>query len=203
MRTIRTKVYKFNELNEEAKKHAINKNRTIDAEGLEYLYDEAHDSVKKFHDIFGTKEGSRSWLDVNTGQIDDNILEMSGIRLYKYIWNNFKNYLLSGEYYSTNGYLETQNKYHYKSRKSKINLTHDCELTGVCWDESLLKPIYDFLEWGKDYSNTDFDTLISDCFHELKKALDAEEEYRKSDEFIAQELEDTECEFTKDGNLFG
>ena len=60
-KTIRTKVYSFNELNDEAKQVAIQwyREKILDTY---FIYDEAHKSVKAFHELFGIKEGSRSFL---------------------------------------------------------------------------------------------------------------------------------------------
>lgn len=48
MKTIRTKVYQFNELTEKAKQQAINdyRNNGIDTD---YIYDDAHNTVKEFN----------------------------------------------------------------------------------------------------------------------------------------------------------
>lgn len=94
-RTIRVKVYKFNELSNEAKQKAINEaRRNVDTS---FIYDDAHETVKAFHNVFGTKEGGRSWLDANTGHIDDNIMNLKGLRLRTYVINNFWSELYKGK----------------------------------------------------------------------------------------------------------
>jgi hypothetical protein len=210
-RTIRTKVYKFNELNETAQQKAIEGFRSKGMD-TDFIYDEAHKTVKEFHDIFGTKEGRNSWLDVSTSQIDDNILELKGLRLQKYIWNNYKTALYKGKYFSL--WSKTEKSYkHYKdgypvlkSRYSKVILDNCCTLTGVCYDYSLLQPIYDFLERYNDkadyYSYMDFDTLINDCFASLEKDVENEAEAQDSDECITEHIEANEYEFTADGRRF-
>jgi hypothetical protein len=212
MRTIRKKVYKFSELSEPAKQKAIDKYRN-DQDGTEnqYLYDEAYETVKKFHDIFGTTEGSRSWLQVRTGHLDDNLMNLKGLRLRKYMWNNFGKHLYKGKYFSL--WSKTEKSYkHYpegfpvlKSRHSKVMFEHSCVLTGVCWDESLLQPIYEFLDWKLRpdyYKDLDFDTLMHECICELEKDLENEVEARNGDEFITEEIENAEYEFTQDGRRF-
>lgn len=214
MRTVRTKVYKFNELSEKAKDKAIEwyRNSGRANEDSSYSYDEAHESVQLFHDIFGTKEGSRSWLDVQTGHIYDNIINLKGLRLQKYIWNNFKTSLYKGKYYSLWSKTEKSYKHHkdgypvLKSRHSKVFLDNSCILTGICWDNSLLQPVYDFLEKYQDkadyYSYMDFETLMNDCFASLTKDLESEDEYRNSDEAIIEAIQSNEYEFQKDGTKF-
>lgn len=201
MRTVRTKVYKFSELSDDAKQKAIEWYRRSSEGDEYYLYDEAHESVKEFHEIFGTKPGSRSWLDVRTSHLDDNLMNLKGLRLQKYIWNNFKDQLFSGKYYSRNG-VGSNN---YKSRRSNCQIDHSCELTGVCYDESLLQPIYEFLEWKlrPSYNSyMDFETLVNDCFASLEKDLEAELQARNEDDYIIEQIECNEYEFTREGRRF-
>jgi len=208
MKTIRTKVYSFNELNETAQQTAINnyRNNGIDTD---FIYDDAYNSVKKFHEIFNTKEGRNSWLDVQTGNIDDSILELTGLRLQKYIWNNFRADLFKGKYYSLWSKTEVSYK-HYKDgypvlklRQSKILIDNSCVLTGVCYDMDLLQPFYDYLN-KKDFSNdvTTFEDLINDSFASLERSINEEVDYRNSDEAIREELEANDYQFLSNGNLF-
>jgi len=210
-RTIRTKVYQFNELNETAKQKAINyyRDNSVDTS---FIYDDAYKTVKQFHDIFGTKEGRNSWLDVNTDSIDDNICELKGLRLQKYIWNNFKTSLYKGKYFSLWSKTEKSYKYYpegypvLKSRHSKVILDNSCVLTGVCYDDSLLQPVYDFLERYQQkadyYSYMDFTTLMNDCFESLEKDVKSEEESQYDDDVITENIVNNEYEFTADGRRF-
>lgn len=193
-RTVRTKVFKFDELSPVSQQKAIDNNRDAYSDAS-YIYDEAHDSVKAFHEIFGTQEGRKSWLDANTSMSNENILLLKGLRLAKYIWNNYKTSLYKGKYYSTSN----------KSRHSKIILDNCCVLTGVSYDDILLQPVYEFLE-GKlrpDYNTyMDFEALVNDCFESLRIALEKEEDYLSTDEYIREQLYENECEFTRDGKNF-
>ena len=211
MRTVRTKVYQFAELSDKAKDKArayMNENFGL----TDHVYDEAAETVKKFHEIFGTKEGNSSWLDVRTGHIDDNVLELKGLRLQKYIWNNFGKYLYKGKYYSL--WSNTEKSYkHYKeghpvlkTRYSKITLDNSCVLTGVCYDNDLLDPMYDFLERYKDkadyYSYMDFETLLTDCFKSLEKSIENEIDSIDSDESLKDLCEANNYEFTQEGIFY-
>lgn len=126
MRIIKTetKAYTFDELSDDAKENAINEFRK-DGIDMQYAYDDAYESVKEFHKIFPTREGGRNWLDVRTSHIDDNILELSGLRLQKYIWNNYKKELYSGKLFYKGG-VSVKTRF----RKSNCQITHSCELTG-------------------------------------------------------------------------
>lgn len=209
MRTIRTKVYKFNELNEAAKEKAVRNyinNGNIDSS---YIYDEAHETVKSFHNVFGTREDSRSWLECDCSRIGDDILSLKGLRLRTYIINNFWDDLFKGKYFSLWSKPEKSYKYYkegypvLKYRYSKVIFDNTC--TGVCYDMSLLQPIYDFLKY-KDkpdyYSYMDFETLMNDCFSSLEKDIESEIDYQSSFEAVKEQIEANEYEFTQDGRMF-
>jgi hypothetical protein len=90
MKTICTNVYLFSELSESAQENAIsqyrnNRNRGDDCS---FYYDELKDSINAMCDVFGIKTGN-TYSDLRFGMIDDNILHLSGVRLYKYIMNNY------------------------------------------------------------------------------------------------------------------
>lgn len=218
-RTIRIKVYKFNELSEDAKQKAIEDYRS-DGIDTSYNYDEAHETVIKFHQIFGT---SRSWLDVNTSYLDDNLMNLKGLRLRTYIINNFYDQIFGKKWrhsWTTDkpvkhrkvksiiisektGWTNKKLFGKYYNKYYDLTTQHECELTGVAWDEILLQPIYEFLEWNKKpYYNSymDFDTLVNDCFSALSKSLEDEDNYQNSDEAIIEAIQANEYEFKQDGS---
>lgn len=224
MRTIRRKVYKFSELSEQAKEKAVNNFRKNGID-TDYIYDEAYQTVKEFHKLFGTSEGRSTWLECNTDSIDDNILQLKGVRLRTYLLNNFGDSLYSGKYY--NSWSSDKKLFHKKvtSRFTELRgrgedstyywnvyyglplvpYNHSCELTGVCYDEDLLQPIYDFIEKGHNTDSFKYVTLqmlLDDCFESLERSLEDEVESRNSDEAIIEEIEANEYEFLQDGSRF-
>jgi hypothetical protein len=211
MQTKRVKVYSFTELSEQAKQTAIQNHRQhLDTS---YIYEDAHGSVKAFHNIFNTKEGRDNWLDIRTGHIDDNILQISGTRLLSYLWNNYGKDLYKGKYYNVKSNYPLKhrrvesttykNGNTHNAYRSAVQLEHSCVLTGICYDDSLLNPIYKFLdEFTPADTTTTFEDLITDCFHNLKKDIETEEEYLNSDECITEELLEQDNEFLADGTLF-
>jgi hypothetical protein len=207
MRTIRTKIYKFEELSEDAQQKAINKHREV--MDNDFIYDDTHKVVEAFNDVFETKEGRNSWLDVYTDHMEENILELKGLRLQKYLWNNYKNQLFKGKYYSLWSKKDISYKYHkngypvLKSRYSKVLKQNSCVLTGMCYDDDMLQPIYDFLE-KRNFSNCTitFYHLINDCFDELRKTVENEIDYRNTDDAIIEEIKANDYEFTENGNIF-
>jgi len=207
MRTVRTKIYKFEELSEDAQQKAINKHREV--MDNDFIYDDTHKVVEAFNDVFETKEGRNSWLDVYTDHMEENILELKGLRLQKYLWNNYKNQLFKGKYYSLWSKKDISYKYHkngypvLKSRYSKVLKQNSCVLTGMCYDDDMLQPIYDFLE-KRNFSNCTitFYHLINDCFDELRKTVENEIDYRNTDDAIIEEIKANDYEFTENGNIF-
>jgi len=219
MKTIRTKVYQFNELNEQAKQTAIENYRNSHNDDMQFSYDEAYETVKKFNDVFNINEGRTSWLDYSINHIDDSILELSGLRLQKYIWNNFNKDLFKPKYLGCIGdnkvIKHRMSKTHYYDMKkgarvnssnfiySNIQKDNSCVLTGVCYDDDMLQPIYEYLD-KKDFSNdtTNFDSLIGDCFYAIEKSLENEQDYRNSDSYIIEQIEENSLEFLAGGQLF-
>lgn len=209
MRTVRTKVYKFNELSKQAKENAIGnyRNRGYD---YQHYYDEITESVKALCNLFNLKTG-RQWSDLRLSHIDDNIIELKGVRLYKYLVNNYYNDLFTPKYIKAiDRELKCKQfvcevRKDYKGEKytqlfSKQFRTNSCVLTGVCYDDDILHPIYDFLK--KPDKDTTFESLFNDVAHAISKCYDNTEEWVNSDEFIKDEIEANELEFTKDGKLF-
>lgn len=214
MKTIRTKVYQFNELTEKAKEVAINWYRNSNDDG--YLYsDEIIESVKAVCELFNLKTG-REWSNIRTSHIDDNIMELKGIRLYKYIVNNYWNSLFKRKYLGCIGdnrvikhRMSKTNFYDMKKGArvnssnfiySNIQYDNSCTLTGVCYDMDILQPVYDFLE--KPNTSTTFEDLMNEIESAISKTFQQNEDWVNSDEYITEQIEANEYDFTKDGNRF-
>ena len=216
MRTIEVCLYKFDELSKDAKRKAMDDYEPETS----FYWDEAYQTVKKFHDVFGTKENHRSWLEIGTGHIDDCILELTGFRLQKYLWNNFGDILFKNKYLKHGDLSDVKKPYHRMQKQyqitnncpnkgkwsisyySNIQKESSCVLTGVCYDDDLLDPIYKFLDSrNPDYRSVNFQDLLEDCFYSLRKSLENEDEYRSSDEAKSEDLIENEYEFDERGNI--
>lgn len=208
MRTVRTKVYKFSELSEQAKEKAIEWYRngnTYDDYSREII-----ESAKKVAELFNLKFG-REYTDIRTSHIDDNILELKGIRLYKYLINNYYNELFTPKYIKAidrelrcKQFICKVNT-DYKGEKytmiySKLKRDNSCVLTGVCYDMDILQPVYDFLK--RPDKSTTFEDLMNEIEGAISKTFSSNEELVNSDEYITDTIEANEYEFTKDGNRF-
>lgn len=211
MKTIETVLYKFEELSEEAKETAIEEYRGHGVDTSHY-WQEAHESVKGFHDVFGTKEGTRSWLDINTGHIEDEILQLSGNRLRTYLINNFEEAFYERKYRNSH-HIEERPKTLHRMRsvrtwmdggywvtlRSNFLTESCCPFTGVCYDESLLNPMKKFIE---SPDGRTFEDLLNESMETLRTDLENEDEYRDSDEAIEEEIKANGYEFTEDGNRY-
>ena len=220
MRTITTNVYKFEELSEQAKETAIENYRNSNDPDTDHLYDEAHDTVKAFHELFPTKFNAWGGLFDFTITAHENIESLTGLRLRTWIINNFWDDLFTPTFKNGIGYNKVINHPRIKTNYydmdkgarvsssnfyySAIQRDNGCTLTGVCYDNSLLDPMYQFLEWNDKpdyYKDLDFETLIGDCFSELEHDLEREVESINEDDFIQETIEANEYEFDEDGNM--
>ena len=203
-------LYTFEELTPAQQQKAINSIRDSGIIDNSDSYSDAHKTVKAFNNIFGTKEGVDDWLEIRTSHIDDNICELKGLRLRTFILNNFSRELYKGRYYSLWSTKEFPfNKAHgkpypkLKIRYSKVMFDNSCTLTGDCYDDSILRPIYDIINNYSDrkHSHITFDAIMKDCIQTLRLDLEREDEYINSDEGIKELIENNEYTFTEEGTL--
>lgn len=213
MRTVEIKVYKFNELSDQAKKEAINKQ--VEQVDTSYIYDDARNTVEAFCKAFNVSTYD-SFLEPRTSHVDDNILELSGNKLRKHLYNYHFSDLYKGKYYGRltdtfkDGTKIEVSKEHpigkrHLKRYSKVFFERECVFTGMCYDDIMLEPIYIFLDEGhtKDnYNRITFKDLIEECFEALKDALKEEEEYLTGEEYAEEEIEQNNYEFTEDGQRY-
>jgi len=209
MKTVTTEVFAFDELSETAKTKAIENYRNKNYENSFY-FDEIIDTVKKVIELFNLKTGNE-YTDIRTSHIDDNILELKGVRLFKYLMNNYGNDLFKPKYikcidkeFRCKLFIckvhTARDGRKYTQIFSKTKKDNSCVLTGCCYDEDILKPIYNFLK--KPEANTTFEDLMNEIGDAISKTVSDTEDWINSDEFIAENLESNSYEFTEDGNIF-
>lgn len=129
---------------------------------------------------------------------DDEVAELEGFRLAKYIWNNYKNYIYEGKYYSKGKYVD--GKYQHVSRRSKIILEKGCPLTGYYIDYDILEPIWDFLDSPRP--NITFRDLMEKCLNSWLEACENDyNDYYSKDSFI-ETAKVYGWEFYEDGSMF-
>ena len=204
MKTVQINVYSFDELSEGAKQTALDEFRYSKNDNS-YYFDEVITSVKKMADIFGLKFG-RAYTDLRFSHIEDDILNLSGLRLQKYIYNNFYDELFAPKMFFLWSKKEKSLKYHkedfpvLKRRYSKILKTNECVLTGVCYDMDILQPVYDFL--SKPDKNITLEDLFRIIEHRIDNCFYNTKEWLNSDEFITEEINASNYEFTEDGKIY-
>ncbi|MFU0783695.1 MAG: PRiA4b ORF-3-like protein [Thermoanaerobacterium thermosaccharolyticum] len=158
MRTITVNTYKIDELSGKAQRRAYEHW----LKRSEYpWHDDNVKTLREFEKIFPIKiKGFEYSYEYGEGRNyihftfteDENIENLSGIRLLKYIYNNYFDYISSKEIFYGKS----------KIRKSKIIYVPDYSLTGYCMDEEILGPIYKFLKKPEDIT---FYTLIRRCLY--------------------------------------
>lgn len=194
MKTLTIKTYKFEELSEEVQNRLIENYTPF----TDYIYDDAYKTVKKFNELFDISEGSLSWLDFKTN-FDENVEQLTGLRLRKYIINNYGYALFKHKYI---GNLKNREK--FTPVYSKIQKDNCCVLTGVCYDDSMLMPIYKFIEYKNpiEFKNYTIEDLIEDCFDNLKQDIEDEVGSRYSESSKVDELINEDKDYLIDGREF-
>jgi hypothetical protein len=213
MRTKTIKLYSIDELTGTAKDNALNNVRS----NYEYFgHDENVSTLRAFERVFPVNIKNFSYGDRGSGvsydlTCDDNIADLSGIRLSSYIWNNYFTDLFKGKYYS----VDSNNKINHKRVQSKeltskpgqyFNAYHSrvqfetCGvLTGYCIDDDILKPVYDFLKNPNQDKN--FTDLMEDCMNAWITACEQDLEGAYTDEAIEDHAQANEYEFTETGEV--
>jgi len=214
MKTKTINICKFDELFTEIQEKVINDWRRDNYNHTPPFINEANDSFDKFAEIF-----SINWNNIDyeepyrneyTIKLNDDILNLSGVPLVKHIWNNYKSDIFKGKYYGklvdtfSNGAKIPISKDHpigkrIVQRYSRVFLSNDCILTGVCYDNNLLNPIYEYL--NKPNDRVTFETLLNDCIYSLCHAVTSEIEYENSDEAIKETIRINDYDFTEDGEI--
>lgn len=221
MKTIEVNLYSFNELSDKAKERAMS---DYLSNGFEYHWmKENIETLNKFADLFDIKivnyylSSDRCDVRYRLSQ-NDNILELKGIRLLKYLMNNFGSDLFKPEFRSMGKLGLTDKPIKHKRVKSSlitancpnkgkysnsyysaISKNNSCVLTGYCIDDDILQPIYNFLK--KPCKNTSFEDLIHECIGSFETAVKQDCEYQESEEYIAEHFEVNNYEFTEDGEI--
>lgn len=212
MRIAEVKVYGFNELSDKAKEKVCDHVRSH----WDYpWHSDNQKSLDEFTRIFPVKIKDYEY-GCDRGYIsfdfvaDEAIEDLCGIRLLKFLWNNYKQDLYKGKYYHvpiSNRVIhhkrvvskQLQNGNVHNGYYSAITLKCECPLTGYYMDDELIDPIMKFMKNPTDMS---FKDLMRKCLYSWVNACDADVDHYFSDESIAEMLEANDYEFTEDGGFF-
>lgn len=217
MKEITIQAFEITELSERAKERAYSKW----LEHHEYFWAaENKDSLKKFAEIFPVK--IRDWSYGGRGEgvsykfsERDEIEEMSGWRLATYLWNNYRDTIYQRKYLQSfrrdnrifhpmvlqkvQKDRETGREYYWTTVTSNWRVdTQNCPLTGYCIDNSLLDPIWQFMEKP---DNRTFKDLLDDCFDTWVKDCAEDAEYSSSMEMFIEDCETNEWSFDEKGRM--
>ena len=191
MKTINLKLYTFDELDESAKNKVIESWREND----EYFWNnENNESLKEFCELFNIKisdydYGYRKYINASFN-LDSEILELSGIRAAKWLYNNFKKSLFKPKTYYGKNYA--------KKRNSKIFIDSDCILTGYYIDNYLVAPIHEFINKP---NNSSIENVLNDCLESWLSACKKDYDYWLSRESIIEDMNCNEYMFLENGKL--
>lgn len=200
MRQITITVYNIDELSEKAREKAYYD--WLDQTDYHFAEDNRK-TLKAFEQIFPVKVTNWQYdaysYHFNFDFTCDEIIEnLSGIRLLKYLYNNYYDDLFKGKYYSTP--IKYKNsKPSYKYRHSKVLKDNSCVLTGYYLDDIILKPIYSFMK--KPDNNTTFYELMRSCLNEWGKACSEDVAYCTSIEYFMEYARANGLEFDEQGNM--
>lgn len=201
MREITVKIYKFSELSEKAQQRAWESGPDFsDSYSSEYRATLA--AFEKIFDISVYRwnvDDTSYRFDYVTAGTAGGAPEGDALRLARFIWNNYAEYILKGRYYSTPGrYID--GKYQYKYRHSNVTKSMDvCPLTGVCMDMDILQPVIDCLHYKRFFSS--WDDLMDACLDNFFRGWRNEIEYCNSFEYFAEMCEINELEFYETGEI--
>lgn len=175
MRTIRTKVYKFDELNEDAKKKVLTKmwDINVSEEWWEFIYSDAAEvgieitgfDIGRGNDITGKLKGTAT-------ETIDKIMANHGE--------------VCATYKTAQSYLTQWNEL-VRAHSDGINTDRVCEEKEYEFDQKADQLEQDFLK---------------DILEDYLSMLRSEYEYYTSEEAVIETIEANEYEFTRDGNRF-
>jgi hypothetical protein len=203
MKTIELTVYEFSELSEKAKEKVVQE-FINDQITFDHFFAELDESINRFEELFGVKVTYEYRYGSMNARFDLRCIylencdpeDLTGLRLHKWIWNNWKNLLYKGKYYFKTKIVD--GKYQSKHRHSNITLDNSCVLTGTVYDHWILDPIYDFLN---SPTNKDLTDVMNDCMIELQKRTKASIEYMESEEYVQEMSEDNDWQYLEDGTF--
>lgn len=194
MRTIRTKIYKFSELTEDAKQTAIDLFRPTE----NVWQKENYESLQEFAALFNLQLNRSNYgVAIRLGNIDYN---PCGVKLATWLWNNYADRIYSKkQYWICNGVPNCVGV-NAKHRNSAIFIITDgCPLTGYYMDNQILEPIFEYMK--KPSERMDFESLMNECFEAWRVACDKDFEFQCSDEQVIDNIESNKIEFYANGQI--
>ena len=166
---------------------------------FEYGWDsDNRNTLEAFESVFKVKVNDWSYATCRysyrfTSRYSGEEEELCGIRLLKYIVNNYWHTLFKPKAYYLKGNYN-------KRRKSRVFTDNCCVLTGYCADEDILRPIYDFLK-APDTRTTLYD-LMDKCLDSFFKSCRDDMEFQCSEESFEESCAANDYEFLGNGKMY-
>lgn len=226
MKTVKVKVYSFDELSDEAKEKALEKwNENSD----HFWGGDVRDTIKAFEEESNVKIVDWSYspwdcsYSLDTSRISDDVLALKGNRARAWFWNNHGRMLLQPEYHywthDKNGKLFKAVTVDSRKYTSKVFFTRvydgTCPLTGVCFDCDALDPMAYFCfgtMWDSKLKrrvqspyrklaqdNDTVESILDDCVASLFQGAKEDWKYQQSMESFRDTCEANDYLFTEDG----
>lgn len=187
MRYITIKAFNFDELSDGAKKNAIENYRNENFVDQNPWADENSESIKAICatvDVYNYNIDGYNNVEINSS-LSDEVLELEGLRAYKYVWNNFIEPNLTG-----------------KGKATRHQMEYCCPFTG-CYADMILWDAWeefknDFVKFNREIDVYGFYARLERA---IKKFLDDEDEYYYSDEYVIDCIDSDGTEFTEEGEI--
>ena len=205
MKEITVKLYRFDELSDDAKETAIEKARE---NNCDWYWDIVSEEISALSDIAYTMGANKkidyefstcspSYIEFSFGDIAD---ELKDIRALKYIYNNFIAPFVKGKYYSKGKYID--GKYHYKHKYSKA-IKEFSSASGLYIDFIVHDIYLEYVDKVKKHISFDVYDFIKDVEDRLcKTILEAAEEYDSEENWRERLLDDDREIYNSDGTMY-
>lgn len=216
MKIKQVKCYELSELSEEAQEKAHENYLT--SSNFEWdSAEELKETLRAFENVFPVKikdySFDNNYADVTWEMYLDwsEVEEFTGIRLMKYLINNYYNYLfkpkfigsINGDHYVEHKRIKSQREPYENGRRyqpyySAIQKTTECVLTGMCFDDGILEPVYKFLKNPTENGST-FSDLMQECFWAWETMAKNELQSQLEFEYFQNTSEANSWEFDENG----
>lgn len=195
-------IYTFDELSDDAKENALESFRCSGA--LLGWQEENADTVKQIAETFGWRWRWDSYdgvcYDVSYDLDDADVADLSGVRAWAYIENNYISRAEQPVTYWKDHVIYCDGRKNW-TRKSKIWRTIDnCPFTGYCMDCCFSSA---WREWKEKFTlNSTVEDFVEMVADHLSHDWTADNEYQMSDEYIIDLIQANGYEFTDDGKQY-
>jgi len=176
METVEIQIFEIHELTENVRNNVIYNWRAGDDW---YWWNEWEDVLTAFFNHFSNETllSNYEWAEHHRSKVSfsvsEELSEMKGVRLFKYLANNHGELVKEWE---------------------------NCPLTGFGGDYDILQPISEFMKRPSLYMT--FEDLMRECFEAWSLAVQKDYEYWLSEESILEDISTNDVKFTASGGIW-